>query len=84
MASKICCNEFSKSIFWAGVEEFLFKSIISFVHFFYNMFTKNEKNLTAKKSFIVCAFPETEHHINSFHFDLPSPYHLKTSGFLYF
>ena len=25
MVAKVCCNEFSKSIFWAGVEEFLFR-----------------------------------------------------------
>ena len=28
--AKDCCNEFSKSVFWAGVEEFLIKQIISF------------------------------------------------------
>ena len=49
-----------------------------------NMFRKNEKKLTAKKHLIVCALPETEVHINSFQVDLPSPHHLKTSGFLYF
>ena len=31
MVAKDCCDEFSKSIlFWEGVEEFLFKKIISF------------------------------------------------------
>ena len=51
-----------------------------------NMFRKNEKKkiiITAKKFLIVFALPETEDHINSFQINLPPPYHLKTSGFLY-
>ena len=30
MVAKVCCDEFSNSIFWAGVEEFLFKKPTSF------------------------------------------------------
>ena len=32
-----------------------------------NMFRKNEKEITAKRNLTVCASPETEYHINSFH-----------------
>ena len=55
--------------------------MIYFAYFFYNMFRKNEKKLTAKKYLIVCALPETEDHINSFQVKFPSLYHQKTSGF---
>ena len=39
------------------------------------------KKLAAKKFLIFCALLETEDHITSFQVDVPSPYHLKTSGF---
>ena len=48
-----------------------------------NVFRKNEKNWLPKY-LIVCALTETEDHINPFQVHLPSPHHLKTSGFWYF
>ena len=49
MVAKVFCNEFSKSIFWAGVEEFFLIKNKSFI-LLNNMFRKNEKKkITAKK-----------------------------------
>ena len=45
--AKDCCNEFPKSVFWAGVEEFLIKQIISFGQ---QHIQKKFKKLTAKRS----------------------------------
>ena len=42
MVAKVFCNEFSKSIFWAGVEEFFLIKNKSFI-LLNNMFRKNEK-----------------------------------------
>ena len=81
MVAKVCCNEFSKSIFWAGVEEFVFKK----KYFFWSTTCLEKmKKINCQKKFHGCAFLETEDYINSFQVDLPSPHCLKTSGFLYF
>ena len=81
MVAKVFCNEFSKSIFWAGVEEFFLIKNKSFI-LLNNMFRKNEKKKknNCQKNLIVCALLETEDHINSFKVNLPPPNHLKTSG----
>ena len=57
------CTEFSKSNFGVGVEEFLFKRIISFAK--EHVEKKWRKKNTAKKELIVSVFPETEDHISS-------------------
>ena len=44
--AKDCCKEFSKSNFWTGVEELLFKLIFSFAKkHFYNKLKKKKKKL---------------------------------------
>ena len=81
-AAKDCCNEFSKSVFWERVEEFLFKWII--ISLAQQHFQKRWKKSIAKKYLIACTLPETEDPIDSFQADVPSPYPLKTFGFWYF
>ena len=47
MVAKVFCNEFSKSIFWAGVEEFFLIKNKSFI-LLNNMFRTNEKKKKKK------------------------------------
>ena len=61
MVARVCCSEFSESIFRAEAGEFLFKQIISFAQ---QHVKKKFKKLTAKKNLNVCALTGIEDHIN--------------------
>ena len=63
MVAKICCNEFSKSIFWAEIKEFLFKKSFLLFISFTTCLEKLKKKINCQKCLIVCALPETVDHI---------------------
>ena len=66
------------------IPEFLDSGRKSWTLNFAEKWRKNEEKKYCKKYLIVCAFTETEDHINSFQVKVDSPCHLTTSENLWF